>query len=109
MLIILIFVSFESYNKPPVGLLFIILICISSDTGGYVVGNLIGGRKLTKMTDREQFAGRNSLRTGVYFGGDRGQEFQIYVNFGFIAHAPSPTKAANHITASDLSNKGSNL
>ena len=39
LLMILIFVSFESYNKPPAGLLFTILICISSDTGGYVVGN----------------------------------------------------------------------
>ena len=57
LLVILIFVSFESYNKPPAGLLFIILICISSDTGGYVVGNLIGGRKLTKISPKKTISG----------------------------------------------------
>ena len=44
-LIIFIFVGYELYTKPPSGLLFIILICIFSDTGGYIVGNLIGGKK----------------------------------------------------------------
>ena len=57
LLMILIFVSFESYNKSPAGLLFIILICISSDTGGYVVGNLIGGRKLTKISPKKTISG----------------------------------------------------
>ena len=56
-LIILIFVGYEIYSKPPIGLLFIILICIFSDTGGYIVGNLIGGRKLTKISPKKTISG----------------------------------------------------
>ena len=54
---ILIYVSYLSYSKPPIGLVFIILICIFSDTGGYVVGNLIGGRKLTKISPNKTISG----------------------------------------------------
>ena len=56
-LIILIYVSYVSYSKPPIGLVFIILICIFSDTGGYVAGNLIGGRKLTKISPNKTISG----------------------------------------------------
>ena len=56
-MIILIFVGYEIYSKPPIGLLFIILICIFSDTGGYIVGNLIGGRKLTKISPKKTISG----------------------------------------------------
>ncbi len=56
-LIIFIFVGYEIYSKPPSGLLFIILICIFSDTGGYLVGNLIGGKKLTKISPKKTISG----------------------------------------------------
>ena len=56
-LAILIYVSYDNYNKPPIGLVFIILICISSDTGGYVIGNLIGGKKLTKISPNKTISG----------------------------------------------------
>jgi len=56
-LVILIYVSYMSYSTPPIGLVFIILICIFSDTGGYVVGNLIGGRKLTKISPNKTISG----------------------------------------------------
>ena len=56
-LIMIIFVGYEIYSKPPIGLLFIILICIFSDTGGYVVGNLIGGKKLTKISPKKTISG----------------------------------------------------
>ena len=56
-LVILIYVSYESYYKPPIGLVFIISICIFSDTGGYIVGNLIGGRKLTKISPNKTISG----------------------------------------------------
>ena len=36
----LIYVSFDLYSNPPTGLVFILLICTFSDTGGYVIGNL---------------------------------------------------------------------
>ena len=56
-LVILIYVSFESYYMPPTGIVFIISICIFSDTGGYIVGNLIGGRKLTKISPNKTISG----------------------------------------------------
>ena len=56
-LVIIIFISYDFYNKPPVGLVFIFLICIFSDTGGYVIGNLIGGKKLTKISPNKTISG----------------------------------------------------
>ena len=56
-MIILIFVSYEIYSKSLISLLFIIFICIFSDTGGYLVGNLIGGRKLTKISPKKTISG----------------------------------------------------
>lgn len=56
-LLILIYVSYVSYNNPPTGLVFIILICIFSDTGGYLIGNLIGGQKLTKISPNKTISG----------------------------------------------------
>ncbi len=56
-LLILIYVTYDIYNKPPVVLLFIILICVFSDTGGYVIGNLFGGRKLTKISPNKTISG----------------------------------------------------
>ncbi len=56
-LVILIYVSYKSYYMPPIGLVFIISICIFSDTGGYIVGNLIGGRKLTKISPNKTISG----------------------------------------------------
>ena len=56
-LLILIYVSYESYNNPPIVLVFIILICIFSDTGGYLIGNLIGGKKLTKISPNKTISG----------------------------------------------------
>ena len=56
-LVLLIFFAYEFYSKPPTGLLFIILICIFSDSGGYVVGKLIGGNKLTKISPNKTISG----------------------------------------------------
>ena len=56
-LVTLIYVAYDVYNKPPTGLIFVILICIFSDTGGYVVGNLIGGKKLTKISPNKTISG----------------------------------------------------
>ena len=56
-LFILIFVAYKVHSIPPIGLLFIISICIFSDTGGYLVGNLIGGRKLTKISPNKTISG----------------------------------------------------
>ena len=56
-LVIIIFISYDIYRKPPIELVFIILICIFSDTGGYIFGNLIGGKKLTKISPNKTISG----------------------------------------------------
>ena len=56
-LVIIIFIGYDVYSKPPIGLVFIFSICIFSDTGGYVIGNLIGGKKLTKISPNKTISG----------------------------------------------------
>ena len=38
-------------------ILFILLVCISSDVGGYVVGKNVGGKKLTKISPNKTISG----------------------------------------------------
>ena len=54
---LLVFVGYNIYTFPPTGIIFIILICIFSDTGGYVIGRLIGGKKLTKISPNKTISG----------------------------------------------------
>ncbi len=49
--------GYKAYNSPPLGIIFVILICIFSDTGGYIVGRLIGGKKLTKISPNKTISG----------------------------------------------------
>ena len=52
-----VFVGYDLYSSPPLDLLFILLICIFSDTGGYIIGNLVGGRKLTSISPKKTVSG----------------------------------------------------
>ena len=36
-------------------LFYVILICVFSDTGGYFIGKLIGGKKLTKISPKRLY------------------------------------------------------
>ncbi len=59
-IIYLIFFSLMGYyfnNNNPIGLVFVILICVCSDTGGYVVGKLVGGKKLTIISPNKTISG----------------------------------------------------
>ena len=52
--------------------LFIILICIFTDIGGYVFGNVFKGPKLTKISPKKTYAGviggfLSSLLAGLFF------------------------------------------
>ena len=38
-------------------ILFILLVCIFSDVGGYVVGKNVGGKKLTKISPNKTISG----------------------------------------------------
>ncbi len=57
-LIFLIFSSYELYiSETKTDIIYILLICIFSDIGGYVVGKLIGGKKLTKISPNKTISG----------------------------------------------------
>ncbi len=56
-LIVFIYSAFNLYENPPKIILFIILICIFSDTGGYICGKLIGGKKLSKISPNKTISG----------------------------------------------------
>ena len=61
--IIFLFFSFYSayklinYNENNIYFLIVILICISTDVGGYLFGKLIKGPKLTKISPKKTYAG----------------------------------------------------
>ena len=44
-------------NKNIISLIFIILICISTDTGGFIFGKLLGGIKLTQISPNKTYSG----------------------------------------------------
>ncbi len=52
-----VYVGYINYSSPPHGLLFVLLICIFSDIGGYIVGKLIGGKKLTSISPNKTVSG----------------------------------------------------
>ena len=56
-LFIFVLVGYILNNTSSLNLLFILLICIFSDTGGYLIGKLIGGKKLTKISPNKTISG----------------------------------------------------
>ena len=60
----LFFFTYSAYELYKEGLnitIFILLICIFSDIGGYVIGKTIGGKKLTKISPNKTVAGSIGL------------------------------------------------
>ncbi len=56
-LVIFTLIGYYLKNNDPFNLLFVILICVFSDTGGYIVGKLIGGKKLTNISPNKTISG----------------------------------------------------
>ena len=52
-----IFTGYKLNNSSSISLIFILSICIFSDTGGYIVGKTIGGKKLTKISPNKTVSG----------------------------------------------------
>ena len=44
-------------NKNIITLIFLILICISTDIGGFIFGKLVGGKKLTQISPHKTYSG----------------------------------------------------
>jgi len=55
--ILFIYSSYQIYDQSLVNIIWIISICIFSDTGGYIIGKLIGGKKLTNISPNKTIAG----------------------------------------------------
>ena len=56
-LIFFTFSAYEIYNASFKAIILVILICIFSDIGGYVVGKSVGGKKLTKISPNKTVSG----------------------------------------------------
>ena len=48
-------VCYSYYEK--ISLIFILLVCLFSDVGGYIIGKTIGGKKLTKISPKKTISG----------------------------------------------------
>ncbi len=49
--------AYEIYTSGLTKIIFILLVCIFTDIGGYVVGKSIGGKKLTKISPKKTISG----------------------------------------------------
>ena len=58
-----------TYNTKIILLLFLLLVCVSSDVGGYIFGKLFGGKKLTKISPNKTYSGvLGSFIFSIIFG-----------------------------------------
>ena len=55
-LTIILFIN-QSFEINKIKILFLLLICISTDIGGYLFGKIIGGKKLTKISPNKTISG----------------------------------------------------
>ena len=53
----LMFFIFSNFYELKIILFCILFACIASDTGGYIIGNLIGGPKLAKISPKKTISG----------------------------------------------------
>ena len=58
---------FEIAQK--ISLIFLLLICISTDVGGYIFGKILGGKKFTKISPNKTYSGIiGSFILSIFFG-----------------------------------------
>ena len=55
--LIISFYSFYDLSVDAVGFLFVLIVCVSTDIGGYVFGKIFNGPKLTKISPNKTYAG----------------------------------------------------
>jgi len=56
-LIFFVYSAYSIYVSAVTIIIFLILVCIFSDIGGYIIGKTIGGKKLTKISPNKTFSG----------------------------------------------------
>ena len=81
--------AFEIYKQGLNLIIFLLLICIFSDIGGYVIGKTVGGKKLTKISPNKTISG--TIGSFIFsfipiiiflfiYKLTKSNEFQIYAN-----------------------------
>ncbi len=55
--LIISFYTFYDLSVDVVGFFFVLIICVSTDIGGYVFGKIFNGPKLTKISPKKTYAG----------------------------------------------------
>ena len=55
--LIISFYTFYDLSVDALGFLFVLIICVSTDIGGYVFGKIFNGPKLTKISPNKTYAG----------------------------------------------------
>ena len=77
----------DFYNLGPVFIIYILLICIFSDIGGYVIGKAIGGKKLTKISPNKTISGSigsfcfSIVPLLLFYNFDQSEYFYSFYNF----------------------------
>ena len=77
------------YTLGPVFIIYILLICIFSDIGGYIIGKTIGGKKLTKISPNKTISGSigsfcfSIVPLLLFYNFDQSKYFYSFNNFLF--------------------------
>ena len=60
---------FPFENAQKISFIFLLLICISTDVGGYIFGKILGGKKFTKISPNKTYSGvLGSFILSIIFG-----------------------------------------
>jgi len=79
----------DLYSSGSVFIIYILLICIFSDIGGYVIGKIIGGKKLTKISPNKTISGSigsfcfSIVPLLLFYNFDQSKYFYSFNNFLF--------------------------
>lgn len=67
--LIVISFSINDFELNKIKILFLLLICVSTDIGGYAFGKTLGGKKLTKISPNKTYSGMiGSFIFPIFFG-----------------------------------------
>lgn len=93
-----------------IALIFLILICVATDTGGFVCGKLFGGKKLTRISPNKTYSGMIgsfifSILFGYFFYYLQNNFFILEVNIFFVILIVSSISQVGDLTVSLLKRK----
>ena len=87
-LVIIIFLI-KSFEINKLQIIFILLICISTDIGGFIFGKTIGGKKLTSISPKKTYSGLIGSFTTSFLIGLITYNFmyeQIFININIFTY-----------------------